>query len=442
MSSFFKALIVIALVAVVAGVGILSQYRLRSSEPVGLSAAELDLFVENQLGFREKTQFATDAEARRKFLERLGEQLSLVAEAEKRGLGSTDEVKVMEELGAAQVLQDAYMKAHPEAAAKGGPGGAQASPDEVKAWIAANGETITRVTTVLAAESKGMPAPKAEEIAGVFVMADKGRAEGLDRTADAALQLKLARYGALLQAVSKKIKEETEYSDEDVKKTYEEQRASGEMDEVRVQHILLATVAMPDPTNPAGSGGAPDADAKRQLAEQLLQRIRNGEDFGELAKQYSEDPGTKEKGGDLDMKPRYSFVPEFEEAAWKLKVGEVSEVVKTDFGFHIIKMIERKPAPDLTPEIAERLKDSLSQKRFEETVKEIAKRNPVSLPQDFTVAKPEAPPMQDMPMMNPHGGNPHAGPPQGGGAPPPPAPEPGAGKAPAKPSAKPAKGGK
>ena len=63
MSSFFKALIVIALVAVVAGVGIMSQYRLKTSEPIGLTQAELDLFVDKQLGFREKSQFATDADA-------------------------------------------------------------------------------------------------------------------------------------------------------------------------------------------------------------------------------------------------------------------------------------------------------------------------------------------------------------------------------------------
>ena len=127
MSSFFKALIVIALVAVVAGVGIMSQYRLKTSEPIGLTQAELDLFVDKQLGFREKSQFATDADARKKFLDRLGKQLSLAAEADRRGLGTTDEAKAMEELGAAQVLQEAYSKAHPEASTS--QAGPQASPD-------------------------------------------------------------------------------------------------------------------------------------------------------------------------------------------------------------------------------------------------------------------------------------------------------------------------
>ncbi len=433
MSSFFKALIVIALVAVVAGVGIMSQYRLKTSEPIGLTQAELDLFVEKQLGFREKSQFATDPEARKKFLERLGKQLSLAMEADRRGLGATEEAKAMEELGAAQVLQEAYSKAHPEAAT--GPAGPQASPEDVKAWVAAHGDVVTRVTAAISKQTKGQPAPKAEEIAGVFVLADKARAEGLDRDPETALQLKLNRFGSLIQALQPKLEEETKYTDEEVKKVYEEKRAAGEMDDVRVQHILLATVALPDPTNPMGGGAAPNVDEKKQLAEQLLQRIKNGEDFGELAKQYSEDPGTKDKGGDLDMKPRFTFVPEFEEAAWKLQAGQVSEVVTTDYGFHIIKMIERKPAPDLTPEAAARLKDTLSQKRFEEAVDEIAKKNPVMLPADFTVAKPEMPEMPQMPMMDPHGGgSPHGGPPPGGGEmEPPPA---------SKPAPKPAKGGK
>lgn len=432
MSSFFKALIVIALVAVVAGVGIMSQYRLKSSEPIGLTQAELDLFVDKQLGFREKTQFATDPEARKKFLERLGKQLSLAMEADRRGLGATEEAKAMEELGAAQVLQDAYAKAHPEASAgPAGQAGPQASPEEVKAWLATHGDVVTRVTAAIAVQAKGQPTPKAEEIAGVFVMAEKARSENLDREPDTALQLKLNRYGSLIQALIPKLEEETKYSDEDVKKVYEEKRALGEMDDVHVQHILVATVAMPDPANPMGTGATPNVDEKKKLADDLLQRIKNGEDFSELAKQFSDDPSSKEKGGDLDMKPRYTFVPEFEEAAWKLQAGQTSDVVKTDYGFHIIKMIERRPAPDLTPEAATKLKDTLSQKRFEEAVDEIAKNNPVTLPADFTVAKPEMPEMPQMPMMDPHGGG--AAPHGEGEMEPPPA---------AKPAPKPAKGGK
>jgi hypothetical protein len=183
---------------------------------------------------------------------------------------------------------------------------------------------------------------------------------------------------------------------------------------------------MPSPENPMGGGPAPDKAQKRQLAEQVLARIKNNEDFGELAKQFSDDPGSKPKGGDMGMTERFRFVKEFEDAAWKLQPGQVSEIVETEFGFHIIKVIEREPAGELTPLVISQLKDTLSQKRFEEKIEEIAKNTPVSVPEDFDVT---APPPQQMPMpggMGPHGMNPHGGgggemempePPPGGGAP-------------------------
>jgi peptidyl-prolyl cis-trans isomerase C len=308
------------------------------------------------------------------------------------------------------VLQDAYFEAHPELAtsAQGSPQGPQPSPEEVSAWVAEHGDDLARYQQAVQASAQGAPAPKPESFASAFIYADKARAEGLDKQPSAQLELKLARYGLLYQQMDKKLEDETKYSDDEARKYYEEHKASGDLDQVHLQHILFATVAMPSPENPAG-GAAPDPAAKEQLAEQVLQRIKNGEDFGELAKQYSDDPGSKDKGGDLGWAPRFKFVPPFEEAAWKLQPGQVSDVVKTDYGFHIIKMLERKPPEELTPQTIEQLKEALSQRRLEETMNEIAERNDVKLPDDFTVAAPQPP--ANMPMMPGMGGpgNPHGG---------------------------------
>lgn len=82
--------------------------------------------------------------------------------------------------------------------------------------------------------------------------------------------------------------------------------------------------------------------AARDKAESLLQRLKNGESFELLASLYSEDLGSAQEGGYLDWAPRGTYVKEFEGAAYKLKPGEISDVVATQFGYHIIEMIERR----------------------------------------------------------------------------------------------------
>ena len=77
-------------------------------------------------------------------------------------------------------------------------------------------------------------------------------------------------------------------------------------------------------------------------ASALLEQIKNGADFEKLAQQYSDDKASAKKGGDLGLISRGDFVTEFETAAFQLKDGEISDIVQTQFGFHIIQMIERR----------------------------------------------------------------------------------------------------
>jgi len=106
-------------------------------------------------------------------------------------------------------------------------------------------------------------------------------------------------------------------------------------EEVKVRHILIKVDAGADPKVDA---------AAKQKAEDLLKQIKGGADFAALAKANSDDPGSKEQGGELGMIQRGVTVPAFEKAAFGLEPGQISDVVKTQFGYHIIKVEEKQTA--------------------------------------------------------------------------------------------------
>jgi peptidyl-prolyl cis-trans isomerase C len=130
-------------------------------------------------------------------------------------------------------------------------------------------------------------------------------------------------------------------SDDDAKDYYNKHSADFEQPElVQARHILLMTID-PSTHTPLATNAVA---AKRKQAEDLLKQIRGGADFAELAKKYSEDPGSKENGGELPEFSRGQMVPEFESAAFALGTNQVSDIVTSQFGFHIIKVLDKTPA--------------------------------------------------------------------------------------------------
>ncbi len=118
--------------------------------------------------------------------------------------------------------------------------------------------------------------------------------------------------------------------------------------QVRASHILIALPANATPDVVA---------AKQKAAQAALDRVNKGEDFAKVAAEVSEDPGSKGNGGDLSFFSKDQMVPEFSEAAFKLKKGEITGPVKSQFGFHIIKVTDRKEAGTVIgfPEVKEKL---------------------------------------------------------------------------------------
>jgi peptidyl-prolyl cis-trans isomerase D len=128
-------------------------------------------------------------------------------------------------------------------------------------------------------------------------------------------------------------------------------------DRVKARHILIATTA-------ASPGEAPDqktVDAARAKAQDVLKQVKAGGDFAELAKKYSQDPGSKDKGGELGWFGRGQMLPEFEKVAFAQNKGQISDLVQTDYGFHIIQTEDKeeagvKPLAEVKNDIEKELK--------------------------------------------------------------------------------------
>jgi len=130
-------------------------------------------------------------------------------------------------------------------------------------------------------------------------------------------------------------------------------------EQVRASHILLKT------------DGKDEAAVKKQAEDILKQAKAPGADFAALAKKYSEDDGSKANGGDLDYFSKGRMVPEFEQAAFSMQPGQISDLVKSQFGFHIIKVVDKKAASTRTlDEVRTQIQTTLTTQRLDQQLAE------------------------------------------------------------------------
>lgn len=170
-----------------------------------------------------------------------------------------------------------------------------------------------------------------------MVISKIARDKGFDRRADIKEQLELLSNDFLAsEYLKKEVIGKMTFSESDMQlyyKTHQEEFKTPEM--VRARHILIRV----------DKSVSEEAKKKaKEKAEQVLKRLRAGEDFAKLASEFSEDPSSKTKGGDLGFFPRGKMVPDFEKVVFSLKPGEISDVFETPFGFHVIKVEEKKEA--------------------------------------------------------------------------------------------------
>jgi peptidyl-prolyl cis-trans isomerase D len=151
---------------------------------------------------------------------------------------------------------------------------------------------------------------------------------------------------------------EPEVNDAELRAFYDRNLSRYQVDErVRASHIILMTM------------GKSEEEIKQveARAQEVLAKVKAGGDFAELAKQYSEDTGNKDQGGDLRWVVRGQMVPAFEQATFALQPGQISDVVKTEYGYHVIKVHERDRAHMQTfDEVKDQIRQEIAQQKQQE----------------------------------------------------------------------------
>jgi peptidyl-prolyl cis-trans isomerase C len=181
-------------------------------------------------------------------------------------------------------------------------------------------------------------------------------------------------------AVNQMLKGELEtkiaVSDADTKTFYDANKPRfRQEDSVHASHILIRAEEQADV--------ATRAKAKAQ-ADDILKQLKKGVAFADLAKKYSQDPGSAANGGDLGFFNRGQMVPAFDQAAFALQPGQTSAVVETPFGYHIIRVAEAKPGRDLTydevkAQITDYLKQQIRDQKSQEFVDQLKAKGKVQI---------------------------------------------------------------
>ena len=422
MSAMTKATIAIAVALVAAGLLIFWQLTTGHARGLNLTPEDMAMIAESAPP-QQRLAMANDPEARKELAQNIRELFAVADEARAKGFADRPEVKSTLETMRHFLLAQAFVAKQRE----GGAAAAQQPPfkaEEVEALLKEPGRDAQFEQFVKDAQKvQLLPEGEVSEEekqqlkqrwGQALLLSRKATEAGLDKERKTQLQIELQRASFLAQSYATEMVKGIEPTDAEVD---------------------------------AAMAGA------RQEAEELLKRARAGEDFEALAKANSDEPGAAERGGDLGWFTRDRMVKPFADAAFAMQNGQLSDVVETDFGFHVIKVEGRrdkddegKPADEVKarhilvrPEgiaepnpfappktLREQIKESLASERQKKKVDEIVARSKVQVPENFVVKAPEMP--QRPPMGMPPGGDPHGGSPQG--AAPPSAPP--AGDAPAR----------
>jgi parvulin-like peptidyl-prolyl isomerase len=217
----------------------------------------------------------------------------------------------------------------------------------------------------------------AEQLVRIKIMSQEAHKRKLDESPTVQRQIELQKENLLANVLFQEMATNVKVDEATAQKYFEQHKS--EYESVHARHILVRFKGSQLPVG-AGKKELTEEEALAK-AQEIRKRIAAGEDFAALAKTESDDAQTGAKGGDLGTFKHSQMAPEFEQAAFSLPVGQVSEPVKSKFGYHIIKVEqhETKTFPEVRPELEKKMGPELARNALENLEKQV----PVTLDDSF-----------------------------------------------------------